>query len=93
MRAKLTNSGGSAAMERHYRVLIEAGWTCVTKETRTIKGFTPSWDIEETNYWLDLNSEIESDLLFDLSDILRHELVLYSEKDYPVIEIYDDYRE
>lgn len=67
--------------------------TRILKETRTIEGFTPSWDVEETDYWLTLDSKINSDLLFELSRILRQELILYYERDQPVIEIYDDWRE
>lgn len=94
MRIKLINTGSAAAMERHYQRLIEAGWgAMVSKETRTIKGFTPSWDVEETSYELVLGSESESDILFDLFDVLRQELVVYKEDGRPVIEIYDDWRE
>lgn len=94
MRIKLINSGSSAAMERHYQRLIEAGWgAMVSKETRTIKGARPGWDIEETSYELVLGSESESDLLFDLFDVLEQELVIYKENGQPVIEIYDDWRE
>lgn len=94
MRIKLENSGSSSAMERHYQRLIEAGYgSMLSKETRTIKGARSGWDIEETDYSIILNSEIESDLLFNLSDALQQELVLYMEDGQPVIEIYDDWRE
>lgn len=94
MRIKLINSGSSAAMERHYQRLIEAGWEAmVSKKTRTIKGAHPGWDVKETSYELVLGSESESDLLFDLFDVLKQELVLYKEDGQPVIEIYDDWRE
>lgn len=94
MRIELKNSGPSAAMGRHYQRLIEAGYgPMISKKTRTIKGARSNWDIEETTYEIILNSEIESDLLFNLSDVLQQELVLYRESDHPVIEIYDDWRE
>lgn len=94
MKIKLINSGSSEAMERHYQRLIEAGWGGnVSKETRTIKGARSGWDIEETDYTLTLNPEIESDLLFNLSDVLQQELVLYTDDGQPVIEIYDYWRE
>ena len=94
MRIELRNTGSSAAMERHYQRLLETGWgAMLSKETRTIKGFTPSWDTEETCYELILNSEIDSELLFDLSDALMQELIVYKEGGKPLIEIYDDWRE
>ena len=95
MRIKLINSSHrSADMEKHYQKLISEGWGgLVSKETRTIKGFTPAWDIEETNYELFVGSEIESRFLFDLSELLGEELILRKEDGQPVIEIYDDWRE
>ena len=94
MHIKLTNSGSSTAMERHYQRLIEAGWgAMVFKETRTIEGARLGCDIEETDYELVVGSETESDLLFDLFDVLRQELILRKEDGQPVIEIYDDWRE
>ena len=94
MRIELRNTGSDAAMERHYQRLIEAGWEAmVSKETRTIKGFNPSWDVEETKYEIVLGSENETDILFDLFDVLQQELIVYRENGKPVIEIYDDWRE
>ena len=94
MRVKLINSGSSAALERHYQRLIEAGWgASVSKETRTIEGRRPGWEIEENSYEIILGSEIDSRLLFDLSDVLMRELILRKEHGQPVIEIYDDWRE
>lgn len=95
MRIKLINSSGcSSDMEKHYQRLREAGWgAMLSKETRTIKGFKPSWDVEESTYELILGSEIDSDLLFDLSDALGEELIVRREDGKPVIEIYDDWRE
>ena len=93
MRIELISTARTS-MERHYQVLKETQWDArILKETRTIKGLTPSWDVEETNYWLTLDSKINSDLLFELSHILKQELILYYEGDQPVIEIYDDWRE
>lgn len=81
-------------MERHYQKLVTEGYgAIVSKETRTIKGFTPAWDIEETSYEIVIGSEIDSAFLFDLSTVLGEELVVYREKGQPVIEIYDDWRE
>ncbi len=94
MRIELRNSGSSAAMERHYQRLLETGWgAMLSKKTRTIKGFTPRWDTEETRYELILASEIDSELLFDLSAALMQELIICKEDGKPVIEIYDDWRE
>ena len=91
---ELRNTGSDSAMERHYQRLLETGWgAMLSKETRTIKGFKPSWDTEETRYELILNSEIDSELLFDLSDALKQELIVCKEDGKPVIEIYDDWRE
>ena len=81
-------------MEKHYQRLIEAGWgASVFKETRTIEGRPPGWEIEETSYEIILGSEIASEALFDLSDVLQQELILRREDGQPVIEIYDDWRE
>lgn len=89
MRIKLVHSSVySTDMEKHCQKLIEAGWK-VVKETRTIKGFTPSWDIVETAHYIDMALS----KIFDLSDVLGQELVLYKEDGQPVIEIYDDWRE
>lgn len=96
MRIELINSGSASAMKRHYQRLLETGWgAMLNKETRTIASeFNPEWDVEETRYELILNnSEIDSELLFDLSDALKQELVIYKEGGKPVIEIYDDWRE
>ena len=94
MRIKLKNTGSDSAMERHYQRLIEAGWgAVVSKETRTIEGVRPGWDIEETDYEIVIGSETEIGFLFDLSDVLRQELIVYREDGKPVIEIYDDWRE
>ena len=93
MRIKL-KSTGYGSMERHYQRLIEAGWESVLyKETRVFKGFTPAWDTEETVYELDIAPETVFTLLFDLSEILMQELIIYKEDGQPVIEIYDDWRE
>ena len=94
MRIELRNTGSSAAMERHYQRLIEAGWgASVFKETRTIEGERPGWEIEETSYEILLGLEIASEALFDLSDVLKRELIIFKEDGKPVIEIYDDWRE
>lgn len=94
MRIKLKNSGSSSAMERHYQRLVEAGWEAVvSKETRTIQGRRPGWEIEENVYEIVIGSETETGFLFDLSDVLQQELVIYREDGKPVIEIYDDWRE
>ena len=94
MRIKLKNTGSDSAMERHYQRLIEAGWgAVVSRETRTIEGVRPDWDIEETDYEIVIGSETEIGFLFDLSDVLRRELIVYREDGKPVIEIYDDWRE
>lgn len=88
---KLTNTSGySKDMERHYQKLVEAGWGAdVSKETRTIEGARPGWVIEETDYYIDMALS----RIFDLSEVLDEELILYKENGRPVIEIYDDWRE
>ena len=92
MKIELRNTGSSDDMERHYQRLIEAGWEAdISKETRTIKGFTPSWDVEETKYYI--STSIEPTFIFDLSEVLKQELIVYKEDGQPVIEIYDDWRE
>ena len=94
MDIKLKNTGSSAAMERHYQRLIEAGWgPLLHKETRTIKGFRRGWDIEETDYTIDAEPKSMWTFLFDLSEALKQELIIYKEDGRPVIEIYDDWRE
>lgn len=81
-------------MERHYQRLVEEGWgAVVSKETRTIEGRRPGWEIEENVYEIVIGSETETGFLFDLSDVLQHELIVYREDGKPVIEIYDDWRE
>lgn len=65
----------------------------ISKETRIIEGKRPGWDIEETTYEIFLHGEIEPDLLFDLSEALGEELIIYKEDGQPVIEIYDNWRE
>ena len=93
MKIILKNSGSSAAMERHYQRLIEAGWgEDVSKETKTIKGIRPGWDIEETNYYISARMT-QPNLIFDLFDVLRQELIITREGGLPCIEIYDDWRE
>lgn len=90
---RLTNTGSSEAMERHYQRLIEAGWGAdVSKETETIKGIHPILDIEETKYYISAKMT-QPNLIFDLFDVLRHELIITREDDQPCIEIYDDWRE
>lgn len=90
MSTRLTNSGSSEAMERHYQRLIEAGWGArISKETRTIKGTRPGWDTEETVYYI--NTPVVK--VFDLYNVLQKELIFYMENGQPVIEIYDDWRE
>ena len=92
MKIELKNTGSSDAMERHYQRLIETGWEAdISKETRTIKGFKPSWDVEETKYYI--STSIEPTFVFDLSEVLKCELIVYKEDGQPVIEIYDDWRE
>ena len=81
-------------MERHYQRLVEAGWgAVVSKETRTIQGRRPGWVIEENVYEIVIGSETDTGFLFDLSDVLQQELVIYREDGKPVIEIYDNWRE
>jgi len=80
-------------MEKHYQRLIEAGWGAdVSKETRTIEGFTPGWDTEETNYYITAKM-IAPNLIFELYDVLGEELIITRERGLPTIEIYDDWRE
>ena len=94
MIVELRNTGSSYKMEEHYQKLLETGWGAMLfKKTEAIKGFKPSWDVEETRYGIILNSEIDSELLFDLSDALKRELIICKEDGKPVIEIYDDWRE
>ena len=94
MRIKLINTGSSSDMEKHYQKLISEGWGGIlNKETRTIEGRSPGWEIEVNYYEILLGSEIESRFLFDLSEVLGEELIVYRENGQPVIEIYDDWRE
>ena len=91
---KLKNTGSSSAMEKHYQKLIAKGWKAyISKETRTIKGRRPGWDIEETDYKIDIDPDGAWTFLFDLSKDLDQELILYIEDGQPVIEIYDSWRE
>ena len=90
---RLTNTGSPEAMERHYQRLIEAGWGAdISKETETIKGIRPGWYIEETKYYISAKMT-QPNLIFDLFDVLRQELIVTREDDQPCIEIYDDWRE
>lgn len=94
MRIRLTNTGSNEKMEEYYQKLLSKGWGAnLSKETRTIKGITPSWDYEETTYELIIGSETESETFFDLSKDLGKELILTRIFDQPTIEIYDDWRE
>ena len=94
MAIKLKNTGSSDAMKRHYQRLIETGWGAyVSKETREIKGINPRWDTEEDFYTLDVDPDAAWAFLFDLSEDLGEELILYKEDGQPVIEIYDSWRE
>lgn len=92
MYIKLINTGSASKMEEYYQKLIAAGWEHdVFKETRTIQGMRPEWDIEETDYYI--SAAIEPTFIFDLSEVLGRELIAYTEDDQYVIEIYDDWRE
>ena len=94
MRIKLVNTGSNRDMEKHYQKLMWEGYgEIVSKETRTIKGWKPTWDIEESTYELNVESEIDSKFLFELSDVLGEELIVRMEDGQPVIEIYDNWRE
>ena len=81
-------------MEKHYQTLLREGYgAIISKETRTIKGSRPNWDIEENSYEIRVGSEIDSKFFFDLSDTLGEELIITRESGQPCIEIYDDWRE
>lgn len=92
MKIELRNTGSSYKMEGYYQKLMEGGWDAdISKETRTIEGIEPSWDVEETKYYI--STCIEPTFIFDLSKVLGRELIAYMEDDQYVIEIYDDWRE